>query len=220
MSFKSIVENKRILLLGPAPHIHDEGIVSDFREYDLVVKINKMVEKINFDTEELNQKNDILYHCLDVNLSNGDVLYSIEEWMKKKVKHLRITHPPVTNYYLNNIKRFLHLNQKKNIDFSIVEAKDFAELSSACDTSPNAGTIAIYDLLKQNPKELSIRGITFIKGGYIKGYKEDIFYENYNKSKRNHNPDKQLHFFKTLYEKNKKTITLDKKLHEIVYNLK
>ena len=167
MQFKQFIEGKKILLLGPAPHILEYGKIADHEEYDTVVKLNKMVENLNLDTN-----NDILYHCLDVNPSIGDELYSIDKWISKDVRHLRISPPPIKQYYKNNINRFLFLN-KNRINYSIMKAESYNELIQMCGNSiPNTGTTAIYDIMHHNPKVLSIRGITFFKGGYADTYKK------------------------------------------------
>lgn len=214
MSFKSLIEGKKVLLLGPAKHIIEPKNTQDYLDFDVVVKLNKMVEKVSFLDNGLNYKNDVLYHCLDINIPNGDLPYSIDEWKKRRVKHLRITHPPITNYYHNNITRFNKLNQKYKICNSLVSANHFFELQNKCDTSPNTGTIAIYDLTKQNPKELHIRGITFNKTKYTNDYKEKIFFER--KTKSQHNADKQLNFFINFYKENSSVLFLDQELKSIL----
>jgi hypothetical protein len=219
MSFDDIIRNKKVLLLGPAPHVLEEKSIEDWRDFDLVVKINKMVENLNFNDDELNYKNDILYHCLDVNPEIGDKQYSIDTWIEKNVGLLRVSPPPFRPYYRQNIIKFLSLN-KDRISFSIVDESDYLELFEACqNTIPNTGTFAIFDLLKHNPKELHIRGITFFRGGYSKDYKEMILSEEeIRKSYRfsSHDIDKQILFFKELYKNNEKIIKPDEELLDVI----
>jgi hypothetical protein len=213
--FKKIIEGKNVLLLGPASYLKDKVCDIRFGDYDLVVKINKMVEKSSFSSEEFEVRNDILYHCLDINIPNGDMPYSIKTWINKGVKHLRITHPPVTHYYARNISRFIDLNKELKIPSSIVSRNVFESICMESKTSPNAGTIAICDLLSNNPSTLSIKGITFCKTPYSEGYKEDVFYNN-KKRTNQHDHDKQIIFFKSIFEKNNNVIKIDSELESIL----
>lgn len=219
MNFCEIIAGKKILLLGPAPHVLSRVNTKDWRDFDLVIKINKMVENLNFDDDELNYRNDILYHCLDVNPKIGDKQYSIDEWINKGVKLVRISPPPFRPYYRKNIERFLSIN-KSRLPFSIVSKDLYLNLVTDCqNTIPNTGTFAIFDLLKHNPKELHIRGITFFKGGYSKNYKETLLTEEeIRKSYRlsSHDIDKQRTFFKKLYDDNRDLIYPDEELLNVI----
>lgn len=215
MKFDYFIKNKKVLLLGPASYFTSLDLKENFVSYDTVVKVNKMVEKTVLATEYLDNRNEILYHCLDVNIQNGDLPYDIEKWIHKGVKHLRITHPAITEYYSNNIQRFLELNKKYNIHFSIVEPNTFVAIKRWNDTAPNAGTIAIYDIMSKNPSELRIKGMTFCKTPYGAGYKDDVFYKNNNRSNQ-HDHNKQLRAFGRFYELNKDIINLDDELLEIL----
>ena len=42
--FKKIIEGKNVLLLGPASYLYDGSYKEDLNKYDIVVKINRMVE--------------------------------------------------------------------------------------------------------------------------------------------------------------------------------
>lgn len=213
-NFRKIIEGKDVLLLGPASYLRDRVHDIRFDDYDLVVKINKMVEKLLFSSEEFEIRNDILYHCLDINIPNGDMPYSIRTWINKGVKHLRITHPPVTHYYARNISRFIDLNKELKIPNSIVSRGVFEFVCRESKTSPNAGTIAICDLLNNNPSTLDIKGITFCKTPYADEYRKNIG------KKSQHDPDKQVLFFKEIYKNNKNKIKIDNELASILEKVK
>ena len=46
--FKNLIKGKKVLLLGPASHILNPENTSDFNNFDVIVKLNKMVEKASF----------------------------------------------------------------------------------------------------------------------------------------------------------------------------
>lgn len=219
MKFEKMVKDKKILLLGPAPHIVSKKTTDGWQEFDIIVKLNKMSTNTFFEDDRLNCINDVLYHCLDINESLGDKPYSIPAFIQKKVKHIRIA-PPALNYYFSkNIKRFLNLNNDK-IEYSIIENETFIKLQKECNnTLPNTGTTAIYDLLCSKPKILSIKGITFFKNGYDKDYKEKYSKEEEIKSlykKSQHDIGAQISFFKNLYNQNKDVIKIDKELENAI----
>ena len=208
-----MIGNKNVLLLGPASYLRDKKINLSLNDYDVVVKINKMVEK-NVLQPPLDSRNEILYHCLDINIPNGDLPYDTETWINRGVKHLRITHPPIKAYYRENIHRFNNIPQDKKPTHSVVSDETFVWIERECKTPPNAGTIAIFDLLANGPSKLTIRGITFCKTPYSDGYKEDIFYKKRTKSQHDH--DKQLSFFAKFYKNNKQLLDMDEELENII----
>jgi len=214
-NFRQMIEGKKVLLVGPAAYLGDKSLNLDLSKFDLIVKINKMVEKSSFSNEVLNSRNEVLYHCLDINIKNGDLPYDIDTWVKKKVKHLRITHPPVTHYYNNNLISFYNLNKNFNLENSVVSKELFFTIQEKTGTSPNAGTIAICDLLYNNVMSLHIIGMTFCKTPYSQGYKEQIFYDNKNKNNQ-HDHDKQILFFKKLLKEYKEKIIIDDELLSII----
>ena len=218
--FNNLIKNKKVLLLGPASHILDPDNTSDFRDFDVIVKLNKMVEKSSFLDDELNNRNDVLYHCLQVDLPNGDDPYSVKEWQLKNVKHLRIPFTGATAHYRMNINRFIKANLFIGIKFSTMPINVFDQLCIDCDnTLPSTGILAINDLALQSPSVLDIRGLTFGKTGYSSNYKNDRWHKNENHRKRTtkHNLEKQILFFKKLYQSSD-NIVVDKELKEVLDN--
>ena len=199
MNFKDMIEGKEVLLLGPAPYLYDGKFSKDLGDYDAVVKLNRMVET-NLCEDFKNDRCDILYHCLDVNVGHGMTQYSLE-FIKKKIKHLRIPYPPINPYYMNNINRFKRLNEAYRIEHSCISSEEYSDLFNSCgNTSPNTGTIAIYDILNQKPKSLMIKGITMFDGGYNSNYRTKVLteeeVENINRIHKNHNTNNQRMYLK------------------------
>lgn len=218
--FKNLIKGKKVLLLGPASHILNPENTSDFKNFDVIVKLNKMVEKASFSDEELNNRNDILYHCLQIDLPNGDLPYSVETWKSKGVKHLRIPFTGATAHYRMNINRFIKSNLSVGIEFSTIPIDVFNQINIDCDnTLPSTGILAISDLLLQEPEILHIRGLTFGRTGYSKEYKNDQWHKNKDHRKRTtkHNLEKQILLFKRLY-KNSDNIVVDNELKEVLDN--
>lgn len=199
--FKKIIEGKNVLLLGPASYLYDGNYKEDLNKYDIVVKVNRMVET-NLCKNFINDRCDVLYHCLDISPKYGNLEYDLEKILKNGVEHIRIPYPPVNGWYNN----MLNIFTKKNnglIPSSVVDTNIFLEACKGCkNTSPNTGVITIYDLLKNDPLSLTIRGITFFKGGHQKGYRSKVItekeVEEINSRVNNHNTNNQRIFVKNI----------------------
>lgn len=205
MKFEDLVYNKKVLLIGPASYLYDGNFKEDLNNHDTVVKLNRMVEtKIckNF----VNDRCDILYHCINFDTSIGEEPIEFEILKEEKVKCLKICYPPVSSWYVTKIREYNMLNTKHRFPTTIVEKEKYRKLFSLCqNTSPNTGTIAMYDLYSYKPKSLTIEGITMFSGGYNKNYRQKIVTEKEvretNKRVGNHNIDKQKKFLKNFLSK-------------------
>lgn len=222
MNFKEMIEDKRVLLLGPASYLYEGTFLEDLDDYDVVIKLNRMVET-DICKNFVNDRCDVLYHCINFDASLGESPINFEKLKKENVKMLRVAYPPVSQYYYNNIIKYNNLNANHRFPTTMVDSNDYKELFLLCNrSSPNTGTIAMYDIFLQNPKELTIRGITMFSGGYNKHYREKIVTEEevreLNKRVKNHNIDFQKNFLIS-FLKNEK-IKADATLVESVYGKK
>lgn len=178
MSFKKLIENKHVLILGPADYLYSSRDNLDLMNFEVIVKINRMPE---MDTSNIfkNDRCDILYHSLSIHPPTGDLQYDQNIWIRKKIKHIRAAYPPVGHkkWYADNINKFLRTKDDR-IEFSIVQPEDYLNFEKQCNnTSPNSGTIAILDILLNNPKTVTVKGITMFCGGYNKNYKDKFITE-------------------------------------------
>lgn len=194
-----MIEGKKVLLLGPASYLYDGTFQEDLNDYDVVVKLNRMVET-DICKDFKNDRCDVLYHCLDISPQNGNFKYDLHFIKNKGVYHIRAPFPPLWSW----AKNMLDIFEKENnsmIDYSIVDEKFYRYLKLQCNnTMPNTGTIAIFDILRFIPETLTIYGITMFKGGYDKSYRtknnteEEIIYLN--SVSKNHNNEFQKLFIK------------------------
>lgn len=199
MNFKNMIQGKKVLLLGPASYLYDGTFSEDLSNYDVVVKLNRMVET-DICKNFLNDRCDILYHCLDISPQNGNFKYDLQFIKSKGVCHIRAPFPPLWSW----AKSMLDIFEKENnsiIDYSVVDTEFYNYLKHQCNnTMPNTGTIAIFDILRWIPEALTIYGITMFKGGYNKSYRsknnteEEIQYLN--NIAKNHNNEFQKTFIK------------------------
>ena len=124
-----------------------------------------------------------------------------------------------TNKTVNEIKSRMPLR--------IVSHVFHTELAKKVQSRPNTGYLAIYDLLRFNPRSLSIYGFSFYLDGFIPGCKsgieeeknvsEDEFANMAFNSKRHNQKNMWSHAKNTLI--NNPTVRLDQTLEKIL-NLK
>lgn len=196
-NFRQMIEGKKVLLLGPATYLYDGNYKEDLNDYDVVIKMNRMVET-DICKEFINDRCDILYHCLDISPQYGNYKYDLKKIKNASVDLIRIPYPPVSHWYKKTISFFL--NENKNLlPYSIVENDLYFFIYNGCNrTSPNTGVIAIFDILDKKPNSLTIKGITFFKNGYNKNYRDKINtekeVEDLNKKVNNHNTNNQRIF--------------------------
>lgn len=219
MNFKYMIEGKKVLLLGPASYLYDGTFSEDLNNYDVVVKLNRMVET-NICKDFNNDRCDVLYHCINFDSSIGENPIDFKVLKDKGVSLLRIPYPPVKAWYVKNITQYNHVNAQHSFPTTIVDNKVYFNLVKMCQqSSPNTGTIAMYDLFLHKPSSLTIRGITMFSGGYNKNYRSKIVTEqevrDLNARVKNHDIEKQKSFLRKFL--NLDGIIIDKNLRESVY---
>lgn len=207
MPFKDLIFEKNVLLLGPASYLYDGSYSQDLKNYDIVVKLNRMVET-DLCKDFINDRCDVLYHCINFDSSIGENPIDFGKLISEKVKTVRVAYPPVKSWYANNLKNYSILNSDFGFPTTIIDNNTYMNLCNLCgQTSPNTGTIAIYDLYLQKPKTITIKGITMFSGGYNKNYRTKITTEQevreLNQKVKNHNIDFQKNFLRTFLNNEK-----------------
>ena len=223
MSFKDLVNNKKVLIIGPAPYLYNKSVIKKMHNFDTIVRLNRSIEIIDENSKYVGEKTDILYHNVEIAPHHGSDDYSLEEWKKKGVKHVRICYPPVKNYYIHNINKFVSKNTPEVIESSVVNTDVYSDIFRGCkNTSPNSGTIAIIDLLSYDPENLHISGLTFLRGKkvYVDGYRDvtngEELIRKQNSIYKNHSIDYQIEFLKE--ELNKyENVSFDNEVYEALY---
>lgn len=202
----NIVEGKKIILVGPASYLRGSQKGSFIDNFDLVIRLNDSYKIKESDSLDLGKRTDILYHCLW-----GPIFPSNVALLKQKVKFIKSSYPSIPPFR-TDIDKFIRVNQER-IKFESYDVKVYKKLENMCESRPNTGTCAIYDLLKMNPKQMHISGITMFRGGYIDGYRKKYMLSSrkeaisLNNKHGNHNIEKQIKVLRNIL--NNKIITMD-----------
>jgi len=170
---QSMIENKRVCVVGPANYLNTLNIGETIDSYDTIVRFNKGYNLIK-KPDIFGSRTDILYHCVCQNKDNGG---PITEEMTKQYK-IVFSYPLLsandkTSFNRGNIDVYNNL-PKFVSNKNIVNKNDYLTWERDIGCRPNTGIIAILDILKMKPKELYITGFTLFKDGYSSLYRDNI----------------------------------------------
>lgn len=180
---KGIFTDKKVILIGPSPYILKQKY--DVNNYDYVCMVNNMFPPINEKLKEIGiTRCDIIFWC------NALVRKRSQELIKYKneFKYLRMREE-VYEYIPEEIRDKISYMNKQGW------------LKKTVDCRPNRGIRAMWDILRENPKELYITGFTFYleEEIYYDGYAEQKTVDFHKKTKgynSGHDQNKQINFFK------------------------
>jgi len=230
MQFKELIQNKKVAIVGPANYLVGSGYGKEIDEHDVVVRINRGIELVFEYAEDIGRKADILYSCLIEKPANAGKLDG--KTLKERYGVEYLVAPPQSSFDgVSHSTSFHHLVSKKTVEdisnympIRIVEHDFHTYLAKKVNCRPNTGFLAIYDLLMQEPENLSIYGFSFYLDGFIPGCKEGIVQEqNKNEEQfaeqcftsKRHIQENMWSFAKQTILNNKKT-KLDPVLHKIL----
>ena len=239
--FANYVKNKKIAIIGPSPSVRNNKN-GDFIEnnYDIIIRLNKQWQFSDELQPYIGKRTDILYNCLDDSDECGG---SIDiEVIKDKVKFIIGTLKYDFNNknnrdklffkdcILNNYYKF-HRKNRGTVKFIPIDNAFYDKYDRIVNTRINTGIMAILHILQFNIKELYIKGFTFFKDGYVKGYKDKIGGEIFTTEEnsaiqinnlfnkyKNHKQVPQWRLLKQIYCCKKNIITLDESVAKILHS--
>ncbi len=173
--------DKRVALVGPAPHILDS--VQDLSGYDFVCRVNGSIPL----SEEMilctGNRCDVWYPANRMLKVDGNLC------LLDEIKIIRTTK-----------KGAVHIPKKAHHKLNLCTS-NFSELKRAVNCVPNRGLKAMVDILSETPKELYITGFTFYQfGSYYDGYVSDKDRDHQSKkggNVGNHKQEPQMEYFKS-----------------------
>ena len=190
----SLVENKRVALIGPAPHLIGRGLGKILDEYDVICRMNEIIPSSEYRCD-YGSRTDIMFHnCSTPSLSGlkNKIMQSPKEYSELKMAcclATKASNSPHDNNYLNwpddyvsdVVRNFSSVNLH-NIPFYWIGVKDYRAIYDAARHQPFTGTSTIAVLSQYPTKELLITGMTFQLTGdthdelYVPGHwdKQDL----------------------------------------------
>lgn len=163
--YKSYLTGKRVALVGPAATLKGTGMGAFIDSHDVVVRLNHAWPLPEDRKSDIGARIDVIYH----NLSPNDQRIRrqhITAMRRGGVKWMVSTHPAGEKRFRHRLRRFKKLNRG---------ALNFRALPKSLKTrmqrrvnQPNAGLMAIEDLLRFPIAHLYVTGFSFYTTGYLK----------------------------------------------------
>jgi hypothetical protein len=177
-----LIENKRIVLVGPAQYLVGKGLGKVINGYDTVCRVNYMAPS-SF-TKDFGNRSDIMFY----NCSTGSLAQMKQHFndYPNYTKNLKLVVCPCIkilgpekwrewgpDFVSPTVANFESINEH-NLEFCPVGVGNYNHLFDMVKChEPNSGVLAMLMILKHNPKELFVTGFTFYKNKhdtYFKGY--------------------------------------------------
>lgn len=170
--YAEYLKNKKVVIVGPAPHLlecEDGNIIDNF---DIVVRINKSFPVKKKMHKYLGSRTDLIYHCLYQAEEHGG-LVKYKEMSENNVSFIACPYPYKLNPFYKHAKKFEIEYEKSNSSFGkhYVEKDYYINLVKMIGTRYNTGIGAIVDLLRYKIDSLHVMGFSFFETGFIKGYR-------------------------------------------------
>jgi hypothetical protein len=169
----SLLNNKRIAIVGPSPHLIDKNIGDIIDSYDLVCRVNE-VSAWNYE-KDYGSKTDIIFHncgahCIDFfkyNLEKNteitnNIKYIICPCIKAKGQDNFSNWQK--DYVSGVVENFKNINSF-NLPYYWIGVEEYLKVYNSIGVEPNAGITSILFLLSCMPKELFITGFSFYNQG-------------------------------------------------------
>lgn len=213
--YKKYLSGKRVCLVGPAPSVKqvEPAQGKQIDDYDVVVRINKSLPVPEDLQKFAGTKTDVLYNSVDQVEESGGRLDI--PFLEKEIDWLVSPYPSKHPFSIN-IKNFLNTNRDR-LNFTTFELDQYNDLELKINTRPNSGVLAILDLLSCDISELYITGITFFKGGYVEGYRDQTEEEALKLMARSgyHRIPPQIDYMKGILSSDTR-VKMDRFLEEII----
>lgn len=170
--YKSYLEGKNVILVGPASTLRGKGLGQFIDSHDVVVRLNHAWPLPSEFALDVGTRTDVIYHNLSLDhavLRKKDIPRMREDG----VQWLISTHPVNNPSLLKRRRplRFLKINQG-TIRFRMLSMNFRNKLREKVGGT-NAGLLAMVDLLRNPITSLHVTGFSFYTTGYLpyRGYR-------------------------------------------------
>lgn len=170
----SILEGKRIVIVGPADSAFNTGKGDLIDSYDFVVRVNRSPHLVasGLHSQDIGTKTNILFHSFYENDESGGGVLDLEMYSNQGLEYLinprnnRLGFNNTLVFYRKYLKKFHVYTLPKKFHQKIIT--DFQE------ARPTIGFMALMTLLYIDFSELFITGFTFYRTDFGPGYRDHI----------------------------------------------
>lgn len=218
----SLLEGKRVAIVGPADSAYSTGLGKYIDGFDFVVRVNRApyIVASGKSKEDIGTRTDILFHSFHENDESGGGILDFEMYKKQSLKYLL---NPRNNSA--GIKMTLNFYKKYPVSqkvFTLPKKLHQLVCEPLDEFRPTIGYLALMSLLHSPFSELYITGFTFYKTDFGAGYRDHIktkeAAKDFIKKVGVHDIDSEFLIFKNLFKKLSpyKKIEIDSILQEII----
>lgn len=188
--FVDFVSGKSIAVVGPAATLRNQKMGSMIDGHDLVVRLNHSWPLPKHLRDDIGTRVDIIYHNMNFRYQRMDEK-EIAKMHRDGVTWLVSTHPASEVRFKDRLRSFLQINQGV-LKFRALEGSLKKRMQKRVN-HPNAGLMAMEDLLQFPIKTLYVTGFSFYTTGYLE-------YPNYRpsyakKAVRHHDQNQNKSYF-------------------------
>lgn len=162
--FEEFVKGKRIALVGPAATLRGQRMGDFIDGHDIVVRLNHAWPLPQALAADIGRRIDVIYHNMnfrDQKLKRKTILQMAEDGVKWMVS----THPASEARFRHRLRKFQKLNRGA-LHFRALPGWLKARMQKRV-KHPNAGIMAIEDLLRFPIQHLYVTGFSFYTTGYL-----------------------------------------------------
>lgn len=173
-AYRSFLEGCRVALVGPAPTVLGQGQGETLEEFDRIIRLNHALPIPPELHPDVGTRTDVLYHNVWLNRAKGIPWSELIPILRDSVRWICATRPftNAEDRHADEIRAFQTV-LGDDFPFRTVSSRAYIRLRMTMRCQPNAGLMAIQDLLSFPVRELYITGFTFYQGGpaYYDGYR-------------------------------------------------
>jgi hypothetical protein len=220
---KEIFDGKRVAIVGPADCVLNTDLGDYIDGFDIVIRMNMaplMVAK-DGNSKDIGSRTDMLFRThSESDITGGKYLFDLYHDQKTRYivfPFLRIKSPQMLMYFFMR----KYYQQLKGIKMVVFADADKAIIRDKINGKlATTGFSAIYSVLQSDFKECYITGFTFLKTGYVKGYRDSFnSLEDGLKIVKKvglHDLDAEFEAFKKLIVKDRSKIKIDSTLEKLI----
>ena len=235
-NINSLIEGKRVAIVGPAPYLVGLNEGEQIDSYDIIVRPNSFSVPSEAQAD-YGSRTDIMFHNFGTPWQAGlkEQISKNEEAFKAlklvgclatKSDHSEHNFLNWNEGYVSNVVRNFNEVNKYDLPFYWIGNKDYRELYAKIGVEPNTGIISIAVLLCYPVKEIFITGFSFYLQGtthdttYYQGFLPEadkkIYRGIYGKRHGDHANQVQVNFFKALLKNNSDKIKIDNSIRQLL----
>ena len=232
----TLVDGKRITIVGPAPYLVGSGEGAKIDNYDVVVR-PKTFSLPSHLKKDYGSRTDIMFHNLGTVWQEGlkEQIKNDEDSFKNlkmvgclatKSNHSETNFLQWPEWYVSDVVRNFREVNKYNVPFYWIGNSDYRKLYNKIGVEPNTGIMAIVVLLHYPIKEILVTGFSFYLNGnthdatYYHGCLSEsdkkIYNGRYGARHGDNSNEVQIEFFKMLTKKHSSVLRIDQTIKKLL----